>query len=197
MNNTTLISPFYSIEPFLATLKEVNPRRVILFIQSDPDATLKKNLALLEQTMGRVMNIEQRQIPKYDVLAVAKGFVDAIEKENGKGATVVINFTGARRTVALGALFAAYARSELVERVVYCTEEDNTLLDLPKLGFNLSKTKRTFLEELEKGKKNVPEIAKKLGVTKGMAYVHLRELKAAGFVDKENKLTTAGKLALI
>ena len=97
----------------------------------------------------------------------------------------------------MGALYACYARPEMVERIVYAIEENNLVLDLPKLGFNLSKTKRALLEEISKGKKNVTEIAKKLGVTKGMAYVHLRELKTAGMVGEENKLTTAGKLALL
>ncbi|SRR3989344_8539335 len=196
-NKTTLVSPFYSIEPFLACLKEVNPSRVVLFVQTDETTELKKNLNLLDSTMGKVIEIERKSIPMYDILTVAKSVVEAIEKENHKGNKVVVNYTSGRRTVALGALFAAYARPDLVERVVYSTEENNELLDLPKLGFNLSKTKRAFLEELGKSKKSVPEIAKKLGVTKGMAYVHLRELKASGMVGEENRLTVAGRLALL
>ena len=196
-NKTTLVSPFYSIEPFLACLKEVNPSRVVLFVQTDETTELKKNLNLLDSTMGKVIEIERKSIPMYDILTVAKSVVEAIEKENHKGNKVVVNYTSGRRTVALGALIAAYARPDLVERVVYSTEENNELLDLPKLGFNLSKTKRAFLEELGKSKKSVPEIAKKLGVTKGMAYVHLRELKASGMVGEENKLTVAGRLALL
>src|SRR3989344_913405 len=195
VSKTTLVSPFYSIEPFLACLKEINPSRVVLFVQKDSTTDLRKNLALLDSTMGRVIEMEKKEIPMYDILTVAKAVVEAIEKENHAGQKVVVNFTTGRRTVPLGALYAAYARNDLVDRIVYSTEEDNTLLDLPKLSFNLSKTKRAFLEELEKGKKGVPDIAKKLGVTKGMAYVHLRELKAAGMVGDENKLTTAGRLA--
>ncbi|MFH0835991.1 MAG: CRISPR-associated CARF protein Csa3 [Candidatus Micrarchaeota archaeon] len=199
--NTTLVASFYSSEPLLACVKALMPSKIVLLHPKALDDKLKKNLEAVELAAGKFIAVEKVPVAQYDVLGVAEKAVACIDRESSAGNRVVVNFTGGRRTIGLGALFAAYARPELVDRVVYVTEESNEVLDLPKLGFNLSSSKRGFLEELNKSKPgaavSVPDLAEKLGVTKGMAYVHLRELKAGGFINGDNKVTVAGKLALL
>lgn len=51
--------------------------------------------------------------------------------------------------------------------------------------------------EKEKGELNVKNLAIKVGISKGMVYSHLRELKVLGFVDESMRITTAGKLAIL
>lgn len=199
----TLISSFYSVGPLMACFKELSPSRVILFTQPGGDdrkaeETLKENYSLLEKTIGRVVKLEKRETSPYDMYQVAKDITTAIERENASGNDVILNFTGGRRTMALGGLFAGYARKDMIKRIVYFTEEDNTLIDLPKLSFELNETQHKILEELEKGKnKPIPDIAKKVGVTKGMTYIYLKELKNHGYLNDKNEITTAGKLALL
>ncbi|MEA1924495.1 MAG: CRISPR-associated CARF protein Csa3, partial [Candidatus Altiarchaeota archaeon] len=115
------------------------------------------------------------------------------------GKTIIINITGARKTQSLGALYGAYARRELIEKIVYITEEDNETIELPLLSFNLSKTKKRILEEIKNGEKSVRNLAKKTGISRAMAYHHIRELKESGYITDQNGMetTTAGELAIL
>ena len=87
----------------------------------------------------------------------------------------------------------------MVQRIVYVTEEDNFLIDFPILSFNISDTKKAILEEIRSGVTSVAAIAVNVGISKGMAYNHLRELKAMGYITGEDgySITDAGKIAAI
>lgn len=187
----------------MAAIKELNPSRLILVKHeskkgSEPEKEQKENEELLRKTVGVVTEIEVVTVPDpYDVFEVAKATVKLIEKEHGKGHSVYLNITGGRRTQGLGVLFAGYARRDMLRRIVYATEEENKLIDLPVLSFGITKTKRALLEELAREPENMSELAKKLGKTRGMIYQHLNDLKSRGFIDESYKLTVAGRLALL
>ena len=87
----------------------------------------------------------------------------------------------------------------MVQRIVYVTEEDNFLIDFPILSFNISYTKKAILEQIRSGVTSVPTIAVNDGISKGMAYNHLRELKTMGYITGEEgySITDAGKIAVI
>jgi CRISPR-associated protein Csa3 len=87
----------------------------------------------------------------------------------------------------------------MVQRIVYVTEEDNFLIDFPILSFNISDTKKAILEQIRSGVTSVAAIALNVGISKGMAYNHLRELKAMGYItgDDGYTITDAGKIAVI
>lgn len=87
----------------------------------------------------------------------------------------------------------------MVKQIVYVTEEDNTLIDFPALGFNISNTKKRILENIQSGITDVKEIARSVDISKGMAYNHLRELSAMGYITEESgyAITDAGRLAVI
>lgn len=136
----------------------------------------------------------------YDTVRVAKDVAELIEQEHGRGNKVIVNVSGGRKPQAFGALFGAYARNDMVQRVVYVTEEDSFMIDFPVLSFNLSETKKLILEEIQKGVSSVPQIAATAGISKGMTYNHLRELKSMGYIaDGENGyiITDAGRIASI
>jgi CRISPR-associated protein Csa3 len=110
----------------------------------------------------------------------------------------VVNISGGRKPQALGALFGCYARHHDVERIVYVTEEDSELIDLPILNFGISKTKKEVLEELQKGETSVKNLAVKIGISRGMTYNHIRELREMGFIAQSKlEITSAGELAVI
>jgi CRISPR-associated protein Csa3 len=87
----------------------------------------------------------------------------------------------------------------MVSRIVYVTEEDNFIIDFPVLSFNISPTKKLILELIMNGTAAVEAIAVKAGISKGMAYNHLRELRSMGYITDEGgyKITDSGRLAVI
>ncbi len=200
MGKLTLISTFYNVQAQMLGIKEFSPSKIILLKQSnEKNAELRKNEALLRKTVGTVCKVESVELKDpYDVLEVAEKTVKLIESEKKAGNKIIMNLTGGRRTQALGVLFAAYARSDMVERLVYAPSDANRIVDLPKLNLSPSKKKREILELMAKNShKTMSALAKKLGKTRGMLYVHLRELKEVGYLDENYNLTMAGRLALL
>ena len=54
------------------------------------------------------------------------------------------------------------------------------------------------LEELKKDGESVKSLALKIGISRGMTYNHIRELREMGFIATDQlKITTAGELAII
>ncbi|MDK2938515.1 MAG: CRISPR-associated protein Csa3, partial [Methanolobus sp.] len=153
----------------------------------------------LEATFGKVIEIKKEITSLYDPVRVAKDVVDIIEKEHALSRGVLINVSGGRKPQAFGALYGAFARSDMVKKVVYVTEEDNFMIEFPILSFNLSPTKKSILEMIQNGTVAVENIAATVGISKGMTYNHLRELKTMGYVSDDSgySLTDSGRLAVI
>jgi CRISPR-associated protein Csa3 len=129
---------------------------------------------------------------------VARDIALIIEEESAHGRKIFVNISGGRKPQALGALFGCYARQDMVEKIVYITEEDKNIIDLPILNFGISKTKRSILEEIQSGENNVQNLSTKIGISRGMTYNHIRELREMGLVDPDYlKITSAGELAII
>lgn len=199
MSNLTLITTLYTLEPVLVCITRLSPSKLIIL--TEDGAVDKKAQAeqMVEATFGKVIEIKKLITFLYDPVRVAQDVADAIEKEHDRGNQVIINVSGARKPQAFGALFGAYARSEMVKRVVYVTEEDNFIIDLPLLSFNISPTKKAILELIKQGETTVTTIATKVGISRGMAYNHIRELKGMGYISDEDNfsITDSGKLAVI
>ncbi|AKB19750.1 Transcriptional regulator [Methanosarcina sp. WWM596] len=155
---------------------------------------------MIEKTFKNALEVKKKYTAVYDTVRVAKDVAEIIEDEHARGNQVVVNVSGGRKPQAFGALFGAYARNDMVQRIVYVTEEDSFMIDFPVLSFNLSDTKKLILEEIHKEISSVSQIAAIAGISKGMTYNHLRELKAMGYIaDGENGyiLTDAGRIASI
>lgn len=199
MSNLTLITTLYTLEPVLVCITRLSPSKLIIL--TEDGAVDKKAQAeqMVEATFGKVIEIKKLITFLYDPVRVAQDVAHAIEKEHDRGNQVIINVSGARKPQAFGALFGAYARSEMVKRVVYVTEEDNFIIDLPLLSFNISPTKKAILELIKQGETTVTTIATKVGISRGMAYNHIRELKGMGYISDEDNfsITDSGKLAVI
>jgi CRISPR-associated protein Csa3 len=197
--NLTLISTIYSIEPVIVCATRFSPSRIILLTEEKAPEEKARAEQMITDTLGSVIKVEKKYTTLYDVVKVARDVASIIEEENAKGQRVIVNVSGGRKPQAFGALFGAYARKEMVEQVVYVTEEDQFVLEFPLLGFGISDTKRAVLEQLESCETSVSKIAVKVGISKGMAYSHLRELKAMGYVSEGNgfRITSAGRIAII
>lgn len=194
----TLISTIYSIEPVMFCITHFNPKKVVLLMDEDTPKEQLDIERMLKETIGTVLDIETVKTSLYDVYSVAKDTVDTIEEEKNHNRKVVVNISGGRKPQALGALFGCYARNDMVEQIVYVTEEKKEIIELPILNFGISQTKRTILEELEQNHISVKNLSDKIGISRGMTYNHIRELREMGFIDLEKlEITTAGRLAII
>ena len=194
----TLISTIYSIEPIMVCITQFSPKKVVLLREEDaPQAKIKVE-QIITETVGNFIDIETKITSLYDVVRIAQDTVDVIENEKANNRKLFVNISGGRKPQALGALFGCYARHGDIERIVYVTEEDSQTIDLPILNFGLSPTKRMVLEELKKDGKSVKNLAIKIGISRGMTYNHIRELREMGFISPEKlEITTAGELAII
>jgi CRISPR-associated protein Csa3 len=194
----TLISTIYSIEPIMVCITQFSCKKVVLLREEDaPQAKLQVE-QIIKDTVGKFIDIETKITSLYDVVRIAQDTVDVIENERANNRNIYVNISGGRKPQALGALFGCYSRHGDIERIVYITEEDSQIIDLPILNFGLSATKRMVLEELKKDGESVKNLALKIGISRGMTYNHIRELREMGFIATDQlKITTAGELAII
>ncbi len=199
MPNLTLITTLYTLDPVLVCITRLSPSRVIIITEDGTVDKKAQSEQTLEATFGKVIEIRKIVTSLYDPVRVAQDVAGAIEKEHDWGNQVIINVSGGRKPQAFGTLFGAYARSEMVKRIIYVTEEDNNMLEFPILGFNISPTKKAILEHIKQGEKAISTIAVKIGISKGMAYNHIRELKEMGYISDEDgfTITDSGRLAVI
>ncbi|CDG65084.1 CRISPR locus-related DNA-binding protein [Methanobacterium sp. MB1] len=194
----TLISTIYSMEPVMTCITQFSPDKIILIREEDAPAKMKETERMLQETVGKVLEIEVKPTSIYNVVMVARDTAEIIEEEHAHGRNIVVNVSGGRKPQALGALFGSYARHDMVEKIVYITEEDKNIIDLPILNFGISKTKRIILEELKNGENNVKNLSTKIGISRGMTYNHIRELREMGLIDQKSlEITSAGELAII
>ena len=194
----TLISTIYSIEPIMVCITQFSPKKVVLLREEDAPKEKLKVEQIITETVGNFIDIETKITSLYDVVRIAQDTVDVIEIEKANNRKLFVNISGGRKPQALGALFGCYARHGDIERIVYVTEEDSQTIDLPILNFGLSPTKRMVLEELKNDVKSVKNLAIKIGISRGMTYNHIRELREMGFITPDKlEITTAGELAII
>jgi len=194
----TLISTIYSLEPVMACITQFSPNKIILLREENPPDKILEAERMLQETVGKVLEIISIPTSVYNVVIIARDTAEVIEEEYAHGRNIVVNISGGRKPQALGALFGSYSRHDMVEKIVYITEEDKNIIDLPILNFGISKTKRIILEELYAGENNVKNLSIKIGISRGMTYNHIRELREMGLIDpKAFKITSAGELAII
>src|SRR3989344_4015425 len=147
VGDTTLIATFYSFEPFVAAAHAYSPSRIILIIGKESTKDIAKHLEKVHELYGKVAEIKEVDVDPSDIFAVAKKTTELLEKNN----RAIVNVSGGWKLMVQGVLYGCYARPELVEKIV-CNElpDINRLVELPKLTFGLSQTKRELLEEIEK-----------------------------------------------
>ncbi|AEH61215.1 CRISPR locus-related DNA-binding protein [Methanosalsum zhilinae DSM 4017] len=199
MTQLTLITTLYALEPVLVCVTRLSPSKIIILTEDGVSKEKVQAENTIEATFGNVIEIEKKVTSLYDPITVAQDVSSLIEKEHSMNRKITINVSGGRKPQAFGALFGAYARSDMVKRIVYVTEEDHLLIDFPILSFNISSTKKQILELIQNGVNSVTLIAEELDISKGMTYNHVRELKAMGYIYEDNgfSITDSGKLAAI
>ena len=195
-----LIATLYSPDPVLLAANRLGPDRLILLIDAKPDKEQEKSLKLIEESLGRVVDVKKSKTEVYDIVKVAEKCVEIIDMQP-KDDTIYINITSGRKTKALGLLFAAYARNNRVKKIAYNPEEDKTaVIWLPKLAFKFNESQKKVLETLAEkdySKMSLTDLADKIGISRAMLYRNIDELRDMGYISTENgpELTDAGKIA--
>ena len=198
MGKKVLIATLYSPEPVILAATKLGPDIIILLIDKEPDKQQEASIKLIQDSLGKVIEVKTSKTDVYDIVEVAKKCVDIIDMQH-KEDHIFVNITSGRKTKAIGLLFAAYARHERVSKIAYNPEEGGDVVYLPRLSFNLNESQKEILEVLEKGKyENIGELAKKVEMSTAMLYRAIKELQDMDFVDMSGegiKLTDAGKIA--
>ena len=204
-SNTTLICSFYSFQPVVASIHAFSPSRVIAVIA---EGSLKKEPGVKEEyeklvsVFGKVAQISKIEVDGTDIVEITKKTIDLLEEDKSEK---IVNISGGWKLLAQGLLYGCYARPSLVSRIV-CNnldKGDESLVDLAKFTFDMSSSKRAILETIDalsgrgEGKLDVQDIAKKAEKSDVMIYQHLDNLKMMNYVDSNNRITSAGKVALL
>jgi CRISPR-associated protein Csa3 len=195
-----LIATLYSPEPVLLAANRLGPDRLILLTDQKPDKEQEKSYKLIQESLGRVVDVKKVPTEVYDIVKVAEKCVEIIDMQP-KDDQIFINITSGRKTKALGLLFAAYARCTKVKKIAYNPEEDkNAVVWLPKLSFKLSESQKSVLNTLNEkdySKISLTELADKIGISRTMLYRNIDELRDMGYISTEDGLilTDAGKIA--
>ena len=197
MGKKVLIATLYNPDPVILASTRLGPDRIFLLVNKEPTKEQEASVKLIQDSLGKVIDVKVVKIDVYNIVEVAKRAVELIDAQPTED-HIFINITAGRKTQAIGLLFAAYARHEKVSKIAYNPEEDkSSIVYLPRLSFKLTDTQKAILEELEKKKyASIADLADKVKQSTAMLYRNLTELRDMDLIDdNELSLTDAGKIA--
>ncbi len=198
MGKKVLIATLYNPDPILLASTKLGPDRVILLIDETPDKEQEKALKLIQESLGKVIEVKAIKCAVYDIVKAATKCVEIIDMQP-KDDAIYVNITSGRKTKAISLLFAAYARHDRVKKIAYNPEEDkNTVIYLPRLSFKLNDSQKKILEYVDAGNySSIKELSEKIDLSTAMLYRGIDELKDMDLLVTEEgiKLTDAGKIA--
>ena len=189
-----LISTIWKGSAVIQAIKLFSPDKVF-FIVDEPLEDIRKNtISMIKELFP---NLKYNTVPTkiYDIVGIAKAAMDIIESE--KENQIVVHISEGRKTMSLGLLFGAYVKRKLVSSAYYITEETNTPIQLPLVDLKLSKQKMQLLRKISENISSMSELEKALDVKAPTIYVHMKELRDDGFLNKDNKLTEMGRIILL
>lgn len=193
-----LIATLYNPDPVILATTRLGPDRLILLIDKEPNKEQQEALKLIQNSLGKVIDVKSVKTEVYDIVKVAEKAVEVIDMQP-KDDLIYVNVTSGRKTKAIGLLFAAYARHDRVRKIAYNLEEDpKAVVYLPRLSFKFTESQKKILEALEKSDfESLAKLSEKVDMSTGMLYRAIDELKDMDLVTTENgiKLTDAGRIA--
>ena len=198
MGKKVLIATLYNPEPVLLAATRLGPDRIILLIDKESNKEQENAVKLIQDSLGKVIDVKTSKTDVYDIVEVAKKAVELIDMQPNED-HIFVNITSGRKTKAIGLLFAAYVRHDRVSKIAYNPEEDkNKVIYLPRLSFKLTENEKRILEEVDKNPgSSISDLSKKIEISTAMLYRAIGELEDMDLVSKEEgyKLTDAGRIA--
>lgn len=199
MGKKVLIATLYRADPVLLAATRLGPDRLILMVDKEPDKEQEAAIKVIEDSLGRVLDVKIVKTDVYDIVEIAKKAVEVIDMQP-KEDHIFINITAGRKTKAIGLLFAAYARHNRVSKIAYNPEEDkSSIVYLPRLSFNLTESQKKILVEVGNKKyESISDLADKIQLSTAMLYRAISELENMDLISSEKgiiEITDAGKIA--
>jgi len=196
-----LLATIYNSYSIVASANRFSVDRIILLVDRTPNETMKESIKLIEASLGSVLKVDKVATDIYDIVGIAKQVVGLIDEIPQKD-EIIVDVTSGRKPKSLALLFAAYARSKHIKKIVYVTEEDpKQIITLPKMNYTLNATQASILEITRKQiEATTVQVAQKLGYTKAIVYRNVRELLEISAIEKtgeELRLTDFGEILLL
>lgn len=190
-----MISTVHIKNAVVTAISKLSPDKIIFLIEHETKKSV--DITDMKEMFSRGMTVDVLNTSAYDIVKIASDVIKKIEEENKAGNEIILHVTEGRKTLAFGAMYAAYARKSMVSGIYYITEETREIISLPVLEINLNESKKIILNEISKGNNNVKSIAKKAGVSQAMVYAHISSLKKEGYISEKDELTNAGKIVIL
>ena len=198
MSKKVLIATLYNAEPVILATTRLGPDKLFLLIDKDPSKEQNDSLKLINDSLGKVIEVKAFKTEVYDIVKIAEKCVELIDSQS-QDDIIYVNITSGRKTKAIGLLFAAYARHDRVKKIAYNPEEDKTsVIYLPRLSFKLTESQKKVLEFVDTGKyASISDLSQKIDFSTAMLYRAIDELKDMDLMTTDDglKLTDAGKIA--
>jgi CRISPR-associated protein Csa3 len=198
MGKKVLIATLYNPDPVVLATTRLGPDRLVLLVDKDLNTEQEKALKIINDSLGKVIDVKTIKTDVYDIVKVATKCVEIIDMQP-KDDIIYVNITSGRKTKAIGLLFAAYARHDKVKKIAYNPEEDKSaVVYLPRLSFKLSESEKLILRQVDEGKyESIKELANKIKLSTAMLYRTIDDLKDKDLITTEGgiSLTDAGKIA--
>lgn len=192
-----LISTVYSTDSIVLAITKESINKLYLLVDEEKlSKEQTEAIGKLKETFGKIISIKEVKIPVYDVFKITKKCVELIDSISTKP---VVNITPSRKTQAIGLLYACFKRSQNIEKIIYMSEDDKELINLPLLDFELNDSQLSILKNLSKTV-SVAEVCEKVDLSRAMVYRIINNLKAKGLIKETSQgleITDSGKIALL
>jgi CRISPR-associated protein Csa3 len=195
---TLLISPITDTTNLVMSITKYSPDKVVLLTSNNESDEAKETKETLTEIFGRFIEFEFYQTHDSDLLQISQDVCDAISKQDNDSYRVVANLNTDIKVQILGFIFGLYNQAHFIDEIFYIDAETKEFINVPILKFGLSDTKKDLLLRIKNGEKTVQKLSKDLGISRGMTYNHIRELRDMGLIDRDIlEITTAGNLAIV
>jgi len=194
-----IISTIYTGKAVKMAINKLSPDKLVLITDPSRDRRKTESIKFIKKVFGDILDIEVLETSLYNIPEIIDKVIKKIDKEFKIGNKVLLHITEGRKITSLALLFAGYIRKEKIEGAYYIIEENNKVLPLPLINFELGESKKKLLKEISKGNEKIQKIEKKLGIKQSAIYQHLQELKQEGYLEnnKELKLTDFGRIMIL
>lgn len=187
----TLVTVLYHKKYFKQLITKIGDiEKLIVLYDPDGEEDVKKNLDEIKDFFDDILEIETVKCDQFDINKTAQIVANYINEEEND---VVVNVTHGRKIQAIALTITAFSNIDNIDEIVYYIK-DKGLINIPKLEVSLSRDKISVLQGIE-ANLEVEEISDGLGVSKGMVYNHIRDMRKQGHIKTGKlKLTNEGKL---
>ncbi len=195
-----VVSTFFEGHATKKIIPKLLTDRLVLLIDEPNDQNKKEKInqavMSIKDFFKEALPVETLKISAYDIPKIIGIVLKKIDSESEQGNKITVHITEGRKTISLALLYAAYMRKDKIESIYYITEEDQTLISLPILSFELSETKKKMLKLIDKGVKDVDKMMSELDIKQSAIYQNINDLKKEGYIDKGYGLqvTDLGKI---